>query len=426
MVMPEEPEAGDEPAADQEVLHHGAARVRRLGAAARHRATSSGRSTASTSSTRSCPSSRRRAPTGSRTSTTRARRSSSSRSPTCCTRSTRRIVDAGFLLQVDDAVLLHEYDSILSLGGSVEDYRRWAELRVEALNHALTGLPEDRVRYHVCFGSWHGPHVFDPPLAEVIDLVLEGERRLLPDRDGEPAPRARVAAVGGRQAARGEGARPRRRHAPHERRRASRSSSPTGSCGSPTSSAATASWAAPTAASPRARSSSACTRRSSGRSSQALAEGARIATKQLYGVEVVASGDATGSVRVAATRREAMALAVRECRREDCCAWHGAADRHGDGSGPRAAGLLVGVVVRRLPPAPDPERGEGAVLRADVGLRARPAQLLPDRRRAEHDAAHVAGDRGLRPRVPARLGDPAWTARRRPGGSLRRSRGSAT
>jgi 5-methyltetrahydropteroyltriglutamate--homocysteine methyltransferase len=81
------------------------------------------------------------------------------------------IVDAGLMLQVDDAVLLHEFDSILSLGGSVADYRRWAELRVDALNHALTGLPEERVRYHVCYGSWHGPHVFDPPLAEVIDLV---------------------------------------------------------------------------------------------------------------------------------------------------------------------------------------------------------------------------------------------------------------
>jgi 5-methyltetrahydropteroyltriglutamate--homocysteine methyltransferase len=87
------------------------------------------------------------------------------------------IVEAGFLLQVDDAVLLHEYDSILALGGSVEDYRRWAKLRVEALNHALEGIPEDRVRYHVCFGSWHGPHAFDPPLAEVIDLVLEVNAR---------------------------------------------------------------------------------------------------------------------------------------------------------------------------------------------------------------------------------------------------------
>ncbi len=89
----------------------------------------------------------------------------------------RRIVDAGFLLQVDDAVLMHEYDSILSLGGSVDDYRRWASLRVDALNHALRGISEDRVRYHVCFGSWHGPHVFDPPLADVIDLVLSVRAR---------------------------------------------------------------------------------------------------------------------------------------------------------------------------------------------------------------------------------------------------------
>ena len=82
------------------------------------------------------------------------------------------IVEAGFLVQVDDAVLLHEYDSILSLGGSVADYRRWAELRVDALVHALRGIPQERIRYHVCHGSWHGPHVYDPPLADVIDLVL--------------------------------------------------------------------------------------------------------------------------------------------------------------------------------------------------------------------------------------------------------------
>jgi 5-methyltetrahydropteroyltriglutamate--homocysteine methyltransferase len=87
------------------------------------------------------------------------------------------IVDAGFLVQVDDAVLVHEYDSILSLGGSIGDYRRWAELRVEATNHALRGIPEERVRYHVCHGSWHGPHVFDPPLREVIDLVLSVNAR---------------------------------------------------------------------------------------------------------------------------------------------------------------------------------------------------------------------------------------------------------
>ncbi|GAB3675793.1 cobalamin-independent methionine synthase II family protein [Saccharopolyspora tripterygii] len=85
----------------------------------------------------------------------------------------RAIVDSGLLLQVDDAVLMHECDTILAGGGSVDDYRRWAELRVRALNHALEGLPEERVRYHVCFGSWHGPHAFDPPLREVIDLILQ-------------------------------------------------------------------------------------------------------------------------------------------------------------------------------------------------------------------------------------------------------------
>ncbi len=85
----------------------------------------------------------------------------------------KAIVDAGFLVQVDDAVLMHEADSIMSLGGSWDDYRKWAQLRVDALNHALRGLPEDRVRYHVCWGSWHGPHVFDPPLTDVVDLILQ-------------------------------------------------------------------------------------------------------------------------------------------------------------------------------------------------------------------------------------------------------------
>jgi 5-methyltetrahydropteroyltriglutamate--homocysteine methyltransferase len=85
----------------------------------------------------------------------------------------KAIVDAGFLLQVDDAVLVHECDSIMSLGGSFEDYRRWAEVRIDALNHALSGIAEDRVRYHVCWGSWHGPHVYDPLLADIVDLVLK-------------------------------------------------------------------------------------------------------------------------------------------------------------------------------------------------------------------------------------------------------------
>ncbi|HVW19502.1 MAG TPA: cobalamin-independent methionine synthase II family protein [Solirubrobacteraceae bacterium] len=85
----------------------------------------------------------------------------------------KEIVDAGLLVQVDDAVLMHEADSILAVGGTWDDYLRWAQLRVDATNHALRGLPAERVRYHVCWGSWHGPHAFDPPLADVVDLILQ-------------------------------------------------------------------------------------------------------------------------------------------------------------------------------------------------------------------------------------------------------------
>jgi 5-methyltetrahydropteroyltriglutamate--homocysteine methyltransferase len=85
----------------------------------------------------------------------------------------KAIVDSGLLVQVDDAVLMHECDSMLSLGQTYEDYRRWAQLRVDALNHALRGIPQERIRYHVCWGSWHGPHVFDPPLRDTVDLLLQ-------------------------------------------------------------------------------------------------------------------------------------------------------------------------------------------------------------------------------------------------------------
>ena len=81
------------------------------------------------------------------------------------------IVDAGFVLQVDDAYLASYYDVIVP-PGTLADYRRWAELRIEALNRALRGIPEDRTRYHVCWGSWNGPHVSDVPLADIVDLIL--------------------------------------------------------------------------------------------------------------------------------------------------------------------------------------------------------------------------------------------------------------
>jgi 5-methyltetrahydropteroyltriglutamate--homocysteine methyltransferase len=75
------------------------------------------------------------------------------------------------LIQVDDAVLANAYDDLMAR--SPEIYRKWAQLRIEALNHALRGIPEERVRYHLCYGSWHAPHVSDAPLEEIVDLILQ-------------------------------------------------------------------------------------------------------------------------------------------------------------------------------------------------------------------------------------------------------------
>jgi 5-methyltetrahydropteroyltriglutamate--homocysteine methyltransferase len=80
------------------------------------------------------------------------------------------IVEAGFQLQVDDAWI----PLLWSLNSEIEpdEYRRVVATRIDALNHALVGLPPERVRYHVCWGSWHGPHAYDVPLADIVDLVL--------------------------------------------------------------------------------------------------------------------------------------------------------------------------------------------------------------------------------------------------------------
>jgi 5-methyltetrahydropteroyltriglutamate--homocysteine methyltransferase len=84
----------------------------------------------------------------------------------------KAVVDAGFVLQIDDPALPDTYDMIVP-NPPIEEYRKMAEVRIEALNHALRGLPEDRVRYHMCWGSWHGPHTHDLPLEYVIDLMLK-------------------------------------------------------------------------------------------------------------------------------------------------------------------------------------------------------------------------------------------------------------
>jgi 5-methyltetrahydropteroyltriglutamate--homocysteine methyltransferase len=84
----------------------------------------------------------------------------------------KMIVDAGFILQIDDARAATHYDRMVP-PGKFEDYRRWLALFVESLNAALEGIPEDRVRYHVCWGSWPGPHVSDVALRDIVDLILK-------------------------------------------------------------------------------------------------------------------------------------------------------------------------------------------------------------------------------------------------------------
>jgi 5-methyltetrahydropteroyltriglutamate--homocysteine methyltransferase len=81
------------------------------------------------------------------------------------------IVAAGFVLQIDDAWLPALWDRIgIKMG--LDAFRRYCEVRIEALNYALRGLPEERIRYHLCWGSWHGPHAFDIELEKLVDLML--------------------------------------------------------------------------------------------------------------------------------------------------------------------------------------------------------------------------------------------------------------
>jgi 5-methyltetrahydropteroyltriglutamate--homocysteine methyltransferase len=80
------------------------------------------------------------------------------------------IVDAGFLLQIDDPDLADGWQMYPDM--SVRDYRKYATLRVDALNHALRGIPREKVRLHACWGSFHGPHRHDIPLKDIIDVIF--------------------------------------------------------------------------------------------------------------------------------------------------------------------------------------------------------------------------------------------------------------
>ena len=83
----------------------------------------------------------------------------------------RAIVDAGFTLQIDDPYLVNYYIKNPEL--SIEQCRAWARKQVEAINHSLTGIPEDRVRYHTCYGINMGPRIHDMEMKDILDIVVE-------------------------------------------------------------------------------------------------------------------------------------------------------------------------------------------------------------------------------------------------------------
>ncbi|MCP5144487.1 MAG: cobalamin-independent methionine synthase II family protein [Gammaproteobacteria bacterium] len=85
----------------------------------------------------------------------------------------RAITAAGLNVQIDDPILVNIYEMFYSKNDDVAGFRKWAKGHVDLLNHSLEGVPLDQVRYHLCWGSWHGPHSADIPMKDVIDLMLQ-------------------------------------------------------------------------------------------------------------------------------------------------------------------------------------------------------------------------------------------------------------
>ena len=83
----------------------------------------------------------------------------------------RAITDAGLTVQIDDPSLAESWDQI-NPAPSVEDYQRYIQVRIDAINTALEGINPEQVRLHLCWGSWHGPHSTDIPLKDIVDNVL--------------------------------------------------------------------------------------------------------------------------------------------------------------------------------------------------------------------------------------------------------------
>ena len=83
----------------------------------------------------------------------------------------KAIVEAGLILQLDDPATATGWDMI-SPEPNLDDYKRFTMVRIEALNHAIRGLPRERIRYHLCWGSWHGPHTTDIPFRDIVEVML--------------------------------------------------------------------------------------------------------------------------------------------------------------------------------------------------------------------------------------------------------------
>src|SRR2546426_3047 len=83
----------------------------------------------------------------------------------------KAIVDAGLVLQLDDPAIAENWDMV-NPEPAVADYKKFSMVRVEALNHAIRDLPEDRIRLHLCWGSWHGPHTTDIAMRDIVDVML--------------------------------------------------------------------------------------------------------------------------------------------------------------------------------------------------------------------------------------------------------------
>jgi 5-methyltetrahydropteroyltriglutamate--homocysteine methyltransferase len=83
----------------------------------------------------------------------------------------KAILDAGLILQLDDPSIAENWDQVTP-EPAVEDYRKFSMIRVDALNHAIGGLPQDRIRFHLCWGSWHGPHTTDIPMRDIVEVML--------------------------------------------------------------------------------------------------------------------------------------------------------------------------------------------------------------------------------------------------------------